>query len=198
MSILVDVFPYTINVGGREVPIRCDFATGIKFSELVENQELDYKQKLEECLKLYLIDIGDVVGLNINDVITAILDFYSCNEKAEKGAGRKGERVLSYSQDANFIYSAFYEQYGIDLQEAQLHWWKFKALLDGLSDKTMIKKIMNIRAMDTSKLDKEQRKHYQSLKRHYKLQQQISKREADEIEELETALMNGGNISNLL
>lgn len=44
--------------------------------------------------------------------------------------------------------------YGIDLNTAKLHWWKFCQLCAGLSDDTPFKKLIYIH---TSKLPKEQR-----------------------------------------
>ena len=46
----------------------------------------------------------------------------------------------------------FLEQYGIDLtQEHDLHWWRFKAMFDSLSEKTQFVKIMGYRSMTITK-----------------------------------------------
>lgn len=44
------------------------------------------------------------------------------------------EIVLDYDADADYIYAAFMEQYGINLITARLHWYEFTALLHGLHD----------------------------------------------------------------
>lgn len=57
------------------------------------------------------------------------------------------EQLLDFEYDAEEIYSSFMQAYQMDLldQQGKLHWFKFKALLNGLPDETPIKKIMSIR-----------------------------------------------------
>lgn len=45
-----------------------------------------------------------------------------------------GEIVIDYDTDAELIYAAFMDCYGVDLYAEQLHWWKFLALLHGVHD----------------------------------------------------------------
>lgn len=69
------------------------------------------------------------------------------------------------------IYTAFKTQYNIDLEEIEfLHWWKFKAMFNGLKSDNKIVEIMGYRAIDLSKIkDKEEKKRYKELKRIYAL-----------------------------
>ena len=62
-------------------------------------------------------------------------------------------------------------QYRIDLQDVEhLHWWKFKALLEGLKDDNKLSKILEYRSVDLSKIqDKEQRKFYKEMQDKYSL-----------------------------
>ena len=56
------------------------------------------------------------------------------------------------------------------MQDEELHWWKFKALFQGLKEDNKIVQIMGYRGMDLSKIkDKEERKHYKRLKKLYAL-----------------------------
>ena len=63
------------------------------------------------------------------------------------------------------------QQYKIDLQDIKyLHWWKFKAMFDGLNENTKMAEIMSYRAMDISKIkDKEEKKRYKNLQEAYSL-----------------------------
>ena len=77
----------------------------------------------------------------------------------------------SYQQDAGIIYASFLQDYGIDLidQQGKLHWDKFRALLDGLSDKTPFQKVVKIRMADISKLEGEELNHMIELQDYYQL-----------------------------
>ena len=51
-----------------------------------------------------------------------------------------------------------------------MHWWKFKAMFNGLKSDNKIVEIMGYRAIDLSKIkDKEEKKRYKELKRIYAL-----------------------------
>jgi len=70
--------------------------------------------------------------------------------------------TFDFLQDGDYIYSGFMQCYGIDLIELQgkLDWRKFIALLNGLSDDTKFKQVIDIRTapLPTGKGTLEQRK----------------------------------------
>ena len=75
------------------------------------------------------------------------------------GSSTSGSMVqsFSWSKDAGMIEAAFLQNYQIDLMEEQgkMHWTKFKALFDGLSDKTKLVKIIQIRQTTPNDVSKE-------------------------------------------
>ena len=100
----------------------------------------------------------------------------------------------------DLIYAGFLQQYGIDLQEEDMHWWKFMILLENLGADTRLNRIMEYRTVDTASkhLSKEQRKFYQAMQRYYGLdgRQMPEMTERDRL--VEEALLNGGDVSKLL
>lgn len=76
------------------------------------------------------------------------------------GSSTSGSMVqsFSWSKDAGMIEAAFLQNYQIDLMEEQgkMHWAKFKALFDGLSDNTRLIKIIQIRQTTPSDVTKEE------------------------------------------
>lgn len=73
-------------------------------------------------------------------------------------AGGSMVQSFSWSKDAGMIEAAFLQNYQIDLMKEQgkMHWTKFKALFDGLSDKTKLIQIINIRQTTPSEVPKDQ------------------------------------------
>ncbi len=83
-------------------------------------------------------------------------------------------RVVDFELDGEYIYAAFLQDYGIDLieQQGKLHWRKFLALFQGLSEDTRIKQIMQIRSMkepQPTKYNQEQIQKIRELKSYYAL-----------------------------
>lgn len=64
-------------------------------------------------------------------------------------SGESGEKATDYTIDAAYIYAAFMEMYGIDLVEANLHWYKFQALFRGLHD-TKLNEIIGYRLYENT------------------------------------------------
>ncbi|WP_227995081.1 Gp15 family bacteriophage protein [Oceanobacillus sp. CFH 90083] len=83
------------------------------------------------------------------------------------------KKIYSIKQDAEYIFASFYQDYGIDLLEAQgkLHWYKFQALLAGLRQDTKFKEVIEIRTMElpTGKGTGKHRKQVEEAKKAYRL-----------------------------
>ena len=76
-----------------------------------------------------------------------IFDFAFPKNVIPHSDSSRGEQVLFYDVDGDYIYSAFMQQYGIDLIDIkELHWHKFKALLNGIGKPTKLNEIMSYRA----------------------------------------------------
>jgi hypothetical protein len=174
MNILIDLLPSSVKIDGTEYEINSDFRTSVLFSLLMEDDSLNEEEKVLQAVNLYY----PVIPNNIGKAIEQIKWFYSCG-KSDKPIGNKkrktnSKKVFDFEVDANYIYSAFMSQYNIDLQDiGQLHWWKFKALLEGLKEDNKLSKIIQYRSMDLSKIkDKEQRKFYKDMQKQYSLKKE--------------------------
>ena len=183
MNILIDSLPTKIRIEGTEYDIRTDFRISVLCSLLMEDDSLNKKQKVRQALNLYY----PVIPINKREAVNKIIWFYRCgNDKGHitKNSKSNNKKIFDYDVDANYIYSAFMSQYGVDLQDIkQLHWWKFKALLEGLKEDNKLSKIIEYRSMDISKIqDKEQRKFYKDMQKKYSLQEE-SEEELKIIEE---------------
>ena len=89
--------------------------------------------------------------------------------------------MFSFEHDSDMIYSAFYQQYNIDLSSAKMHWWQFKALFNGLSDTTQFIKVVGFRGVNLSEIkNNEMRKYYSKMKRIYKLPDNRSESEKED------------------
>lgn len=80
--------------------------------------------------------------------------------------------VFDYEEDSELIYSAFMQTYGIDLIEEQgkLHWFKFKALLNGIPDNTRLTQVIGYRSYNPSDDKKSYKQQMLYLKGIYRLQ----------------------------
>jgi len=135
MNILIDVLPRKVEIDNREYKINYDFRTSILFEIMIQDDELDDKEKIYNALLLYYPVIPD----NLEEAIKQILWFYRGGKDINEGSSGvsmgKSTRAYSFEYDDDYIYSAFLTQYDIDLQDIEdLHWWKFKAMFRALKE----------------------------------------------------------------
>ena len=195
---MVDLVPTTVNIDNKEYEINSDFRTSILFELLMQDGIIDEDDKILMALQLYYPDIPE----NIKEAIEQMLWFYRCGKdvSSSKGNGKsKGvTQIYSFEYDDDYIYSAFLDQYGVDLQDIEyLHWWKFKAMFKSLKDDNMIVKIMGYRSMDLSKVkDKEQKAYYKRMQKLYEIP--ISKDEQNKLDDITIALLSSEDLSKVL
>lgn len=202
MSVLTEKFPESVTVGGAERPINGGFRTVLRCYEIQGNKkELSEKDLLKMLCQFYKED-----RLFSEEHINQMFWFFSCGrEKKKKSfprkiAGINNKQPFDFEEDADLIYAGFMQQYGIDLQEVDMHWWKFMILLENLGTDTRLSRIMEYRTIDTASkhLSKDQRKYYQAMQRYYELKLQHVHEMSEKDRMIEEALMNGGDVSEIL
>lgn len=198
MNILIDELPTEVTINNRRYEINSDFRTSVLFELLINDGELSESEKLVQGLKLYYPIIPD----DLESAIDKITWFYSGGKegiKTENGTSLDGsDNIYDFEYDADYIYSAFLDQYGIDLQDIEyLHWWKFKAMFNGLKSDNKIVEIMGYRGTDLSDIgDKDQKDFYKKMQKLYEIPKSTSEKE--KINSIEDVLLNGGDLSKVL
>lgn len=165
---LTGPLPDSVEAAGERICIRTDFRVGIRFALLMEDGEIPQMQKLALMLRMYYPQLPRDLEAGIG----GILWFYRCGaaEKHQGNSGGSGPSLFSYRQDGGLIYAAFLEQYGIDLTETELHWWKFRALLEGLRQDCLFRQVVGWRAAPLSdRMTKEERALLRARKALYRL-----------------------------
>lgn len=169
MNLLTDSLPKYVTVQGQDWLINSEFYIGITFELLMQMESISNEEKVDRALSLYF----PVVPEDIAGAIDAMLWFYRCGsdpkETSEEPSKGHVKKSYCFEQDAELIYSAFFNVYQIDLAETDLHWWKFRALFAGLPSECEIKKIMGYRTADLKGLSKAQKKMYEKMRKVYAL-----------------------------
>lgn len=188
MNLFSQDLPDTITVDNTQYEINTDFRVWVEIDRLLTEGKGMSPQILASILELSFKD--KTLPPKLEDTLSAIINFYGCNEtsskKASKGA-KSQKRIVSFTYDSGLIYAAFLSQYHIDLTCISLHWWKFRALFDGLTDEHKLSEVMKCRGTDALKIkDKERRMYVKRMQEQYKLpdNRSIEEIERDNIENL--------------
>ena len=183
MNILIDKLSTILKKRVGDIDFNTDFRIGMLFEMLMQDRNIEKEIKVIQAIKLYYPHPEQIT--DIEKAYDDIVWFYTCGksdfnknkkDEEEKSTKRKekspkDERIYDYEYDDGYIYSAFLQQYVIDLQEIEyLHWWKFKSMFDALNKDTKIVEIMEYRAIDLGKIkDKDEKNRYKKLKKIYSL-----------------------------
>lgn len=162
--------PNTVEVGGKAYSIYTDFRIWLRFEIEVG------KLKSGETMDIsYLFKNEKPIYCNLRELFV----FSRPKEELPRKIKDSDVVVLDYELDADYIYSAFMSQYGIDLLEIEeLHWHKFLALFKGLKDDEMICKIMSYRCYEKSDGKQDV---YEELRRSWEIER-ISEEEQEELD----------------
>lgn len=159
LNLLTDKAPLHVPVGGVFVPIETDFRRGIRCDLLLRDGTLSDRARLWGVLCLFYE--RQSIPTDIPAAMRAIIWFLRGGESerhthralshAAEGGAPVNKRLFDYQIDSKYIYAAFLDQYGIDLQDIDyLHWWKFRAMFAGLRGDHELMRIMGYRAVNLS------------------------------------------------
>jgi hypothetical protein len=153
MNILVEELPESLEVDGKSYRINSDFRACLMIIMAFEDNELTMQEKQYILLNnLFAKEMPS----NLEGAIQAALQFLNGN--SENSEERSSPRLYSFSHDANFIFAAFRQTHGIDLQTDNLHWWKFLALFMDLGSETTFCSLISLRKrIKTGKATKEEK-----------------------------------------
>lgn len=179
INLFYEDLPNTVTIKGREYSIITDFREWIRFVDMLKDKELPTSMKVSFMLGMIQEDI-DISEIPVKDVLLAFSDFLACRtehedeEQEAEDTSPQAKEILSYKIDAPYIISAFLECYKMDLLEIPyMHWWKFRALFNGLSENTEIKKRIYYRSLNLSEIkDKEERKRIRKIQQQIQLPQE--------------------------
>lgn len=199
-----------IRLGKNEYKINTHFSVWIKFlikSEKLSGEESDLKAFLlflyedifidkPKVLKMLISALLDnetllsnqrLIETSVKSIMKPILDFaehrQTDDKKDDNSEYRNPTEIFDFEKDWQYIDLAFLS-YGIDLYNCNLHWWRFKWLLQAIMVDDF-KDIVSYRALpysSISKLSKSEQSYYKKKKEAYALKHE-NKLTADEYQE---------------
>lgn len=160
MISLTNELEHSIVIGNRIVEVDFTFDVVLKWYELLEDNSINDIEKTLIGFKMFIGEMNKYDEEQIVEAMQSISAYLSQSaygnfndEDIEPEFEVEQEpptKYYSYTKDAEAIYASFLFDYNIDLVDAQgvMHWDKFKALFNNLSEKSPFQRIVNIRQTD--------------------------------------------------
>jgi len=152
MNILIEELPNAVEIDGIEYEINSGFRSCLRIILAFEDNELAAIEK-----QMVLIDnLYKNKPDNLDQATRQGIKFLN-GGRDELEAGND-MRLYSFNKDAPFIMAAFKQTHGIDLDTANMHWWKFMTLFMDMGSDTTFSNLVSLRKrVKTGKASKEER-----------------------------------------
>jgi hypothetical protein len=139
VNILVQSLPESLEVDGEQYPINTDYRAALRVILAFEDDALTgYEKQVILFRNLY-----KRTPSNLQAAAERAMWYLNGGKEAE--SEQDAPRLYSFSKDAQFIFAAFRQTHGIDLQKAELHWWEFLALFMDLGQETTFSNLIGLR-----------------------------------------------------
>lgn len=177
------MYPEYVEAQGKRYKINTDFRVAIECNRIAEDDTIG---NLERSLAIIYTLFGDEAiddGKNNPELYEKLLElakmYLLCGKEYNKELNDKPD--MDFIEDYSYITTSFLSDYHIDLDNCEMHWWKFMDLMNGLSnselgDCCILNRIRNLRNYDTKDIkDKKERQRIEKAKQQVALKKQAKK-----------------------
>ena len=169
-NILLDEYPTEWN----SYKLNTDFRVGVQMVQATEDKDLSDYEKLQVMVMLLFTDEHP----NTEESTECIEWFL--NEWNHDHHQKGGVKSMDFDVDQGRIYSAFLSQYHIDLNNTNMHFWKFMYLLSNLEE-CAFTRVVEIRTKKIdAKMSKEEKILYSNAKKTYAIESEEDKQAEDD------------------
>jgi len=171
---------YTLEIGDIVYQVDMAFDNVLLFLEILNDKSLTDIEKIHFGINI-LLGVSFLLPLEYQyQIFNTLVKEFIGSEAEELDLDMDGnplpmsKKAKNYDlkYDAEYIYASFMQAYGIDLieQQGKLHWYKFKALLNGLPEGTKFMSVLDIRTREERKgMSPEEKRDLKKLKKQYAL-----------------------------
>lgn len=174
-------YPEAVEINGKEYLINTGYEYGLACFKALNDLEISESERACAIIGLLYKEWPD----DENEALRLAVKYLQCGKESTRPEMKPD---MDFEYDENLIESSFMSDYRIDLDEADMHWWKFNSLLQGLTDDSILNRVRDLRNYDVSNLDAKARQKVMKAKQDVALPDRMDREEQNIIDEFEAAL----------
>jgi len=136
-----DKIPTHVTVSGRRYRIDTDFRNVMRMNEIMTRVDLTDEARDWLALRCMMRHPPRKRSRQI-ELLKALRELLF----GDRRGASDNKKITDIDQDAELIFAAFYQEYGINLWRDHLSWFEFTALLAGIAEGTRYSDVLTIRA----------------------------------------------------
>lgn len=184
---MIGQLPKTVNVGGKDEPVRTDYRDILTIFSAFNDEELSKEEKVLVCLRIFYENIEDMDMSLYEEAYNKAIIFM---DQGRENKGTPEPQLMDWEQDENLIFPAVNKVAGMEVRACEyMHWWTFIGYYMGIGE-SVFSEVINIRLKNQKhkKLEKNEKEFYSKNKDLVDLKVRYSKEEIEEREGLEKLL----------
>ncbi len=173
-----DLLPKTVDVCGREYPIRSDYRVILDICRVLDDTDYSQYDKALAVLVAFYPDISDIPQAHYKEALEWCMWFIRCGDEEPDG---KTPRLIDWDQDIRYIVSPINRVAGMEVRDVEyMHWWTFIGYFSEIGD-CLFAQIVNVRQkLATGKtLNKDEREFYRKNRKLVDLKQRYTTQESE-------------------
>lgn len=153
--------PEYVKIGDKKYKINTDFRIALECNKIAQDNSINDIERAMAIIYLLFGEEGLKDNENHSELIRLATKYLCLGKEPEKS---NEEPDMDFEQDMDYIETSFMSDYGIDLSNTKMHWWKFYNLINGLSNSELgnccvLNRVRNLRRFDPSTIkDAKERK----------------------------------------
>jgi hypothetical protein len=145
------MYPEYVKVEDKKYKINTNFKVAIECNRIAQDETIG---DMERGLAIIYTLFGEE-GINTPEHYEKLLElakkYLLCGKEAEDTQDKEPD--MDFVKDMDYIEASFMSDFHIDLENTQMHWWKFMKLMNGLSNSEfgnccVLNNIRNLRNLD--------------------------------------------------
>jgi hypothetical protein len=169
-------YPELITVDGVEYEINTDYRYGLACFRCINDVEISDTERAYGVIGI----LYKQEPPNLQEALRMAIKYLQCGKDT---TSEEQQPDMNFETDENYIKTSFMSDYRIDLDETDMHWWKFCNLLQGLTGDCILNRVRDIRNYDLSTVkDAKQRKKIIKAQRDFGLPNKLAPEEEDALE----------------
>ena len=184
------IYPTKIEVNGKIYPINTDYRIALKCFDIINDEEIgDIERTYAVLYKLFgFIPEDDGIEIFLKKASL----YLGCGETQEQQLSKNKD--IDVNHDMKYIIASFRSDYNIDIVNERMHWYEFNNLISGLTPKSIMSRIRDIRNYDLSEIsDPKLRRKIIEAQESVALPQEYTQEQLNDLEEFESLFNTGGD-----
>lgn len=146
-------YPEFAEIDGEEYKINTDYKYALECFKIIDNASISDMERAIAVVSVLFgrkDKNGDIVGIpkNLEKALEKATIFLSCGK--ENKNIKETKKDMDFEYDKEFIYASFISDYNIDLENKEMHFWKFCSLISGLTEDSILNRVRDLRNTNLS------------------------------------------------